>query len=198
MGLAGVRHLDQLEGLAAGLDIAPAGQAVGQERGIRTPQQLPAGVNLLYPQAKPQFNVGPHLVRNTLRSLRRQNKVNALGPANARNALQLQPVFGVVINHLRIFVDDDKQMGVQTAKLVALPDMETLTPVFDNVLGPGFGIQTLAAADFGIDRGEHAGHGRLVQVGDNIHAVGQPLERLKSAATLVIDQHKVQNVRGII
>ena len=50
----------------ANLHIAPPGQPIGQVGGIRRSQQFTAGVNLLDPQAEPEFDVGPHLVGDTL------------------------------------------------------------------------------------------------------------------------------------
>jgi hypothetical protein len=89
LGLAGVRHLDQLQVFVANLQVAAPRHAVGQKGGVGPAQHFAAGVYLLHPHAEPQLNVGPHLVGNAFGPLRGQNQVDALRPAHPGDAFQL-------------------------------------------------------------------------------------------------------------
>jgi hypothetical protein len=70
--------------------------------------------------------------------------------------------------------------------------------VLDDVFGAGVGVERLAPLHLGVDGGEHTVHRRFVEVGDNIHAVGQLAEGAERAAAFVIDQHKVENIGRVV
>src|SRR5947208_1840506 len=61
--LAGVRHLNELDGLIARLEVAAPGHA-GQKCCVRPTQHLEAGVRLFDSQANAELDVRAHLIGN--------------------------------------------------------------------------------------------------------------------------------------
>ena len=192
IAVAGVGYLNQVNIFITHLQIATTGNVARQKRSIGATQHFAALARRFDTQADAELNVGPHLVRDASGTLGGQQQRDALSTTQPGDHIQLVFELGIARNHLSKFINNDEEIRV---RLVG--EMVPFAVVFEDIFGVGGGIELLAALHFSMNGRKHAGNARFLQIGNDIDAVGQLGKLLESAATLVIDQHKVEH-SGIV